>query len=63
MSEIWEQKEDNKNAEWIDNMKKELPRLEEGTEADINLESPRATLKKVPNVETQGYDGIHGFWF
>ena len=33
---IWEQKGYNKNAEWINNMEKELQELEEGHEADIH---------------------------
>ena len=41
-SKIWEQKEYNRKAEWINNMKKELQGLEEG----VHLVLLRVTLKK-----------------
>ena len=44
-------------------MKKELQELEEGPEANVHLNSLRATLKKIPNWKTPGHDSIHGFWF
>ena len=43
--------------------KKELQGLEEGSEADIYLDFQRATLKKVLNLKTLGYDSIYGFRF
>ena len=44
-------------------MKKELKCLEENPEVNILMDSLRETLKKIPNKKTQGYYGIHGFWF
>ena len=63
MSKMWEQKEENRKDEWINNMKKELPRLENATEADILLDSLRATLKKVPNWKKLGNNSVYGLWF
>ena len=56
-------KEHNRKAKWINNMKKELQSLEESPEADINLNKLRATPKKVLNWKIPSHDGIHGFWF
>ena len=61
LSIIWEQKGYNRNAAWINNMEKELQGLEEGPEANISLESLRATLKKVLHWKQLGYDSIHRF--
>ena len=60
-SKIWEQKEHNKKAEWINNMKKELQGAEEGPKPDIYLESLGVTRKKVLNWKILGHDGIHRF--
>ena len=40
-------------------MEKELRGLKKGLKAKINLNSLRATHKKVPNWKTPGHDGIH----
>ena len=50
-------------ADWIKNVKKELKGLEKDPKAKLQQDSPRATLKKVPNWKTLGHDGIHGFRF
>ena len=42
-------------------MGKEIERLEEEPKAKINIDSLRATLKKVPNWKMLGHDGIHGY--
>ena len=60
---IWEQNEYNRTTEWINRMKKELPKLEEDLEPEIYLESFRATLKKILNWKTPGNEDKHGFWF
>ena len=60
---IWEEKEHNRNAEWINKMKNELKGIEEGPKVDIHLDSLRITLKKIAYWKTPGYDGIYGFWF
>ena len=44
-------------------MVKELQGLEKGPKVKIHVDSPRATLKQIPNWETPGYDGIYRFWF
>ena len=41
--------EENRKAEWMYNIEKELEGLEESPKAKIHLDSLRATLKKVPN--------------
>ena len=63
-SKIWEQKEHNKNAEWInDTIKKKNKNLEKTLRVISNQVSLSARLKKVPNWKTPGYVGIHRFWF
>ena len=56
----WRKIQRNRNAEWINDMNKECEELKEGPEANIYLESVRATLKKI-NWKTLGHDLIHGF--
>ena len=60
-SKIWEQKERNRKAEWMNNMGKELQWPKEIPKTNIQLNSLRATLKKVTNWKTLGHDSIHGF--
>ena len=48
-SKIWTRKYHYRTSEWINDMKKELKELEDNFEANILMESPRATLKKIPN--------------
>ena len=43
-------------------MKKESEELDEGPGACIDLDSRRATLKKIRNWKMPDHDGIHGFW-
>ena len=59
----WQPREYTKKAEWASNMGKELERLEEGPKAKMQIDSPRTTIKKIPNWKTSVHDGIHGFWF
>ena len=40
------------------NMKKELWRFKEGSEAEIHLELLREILKRVPNWKTLGHNGF-----
>ena len=58
-SKSWEQKEHNRKAVWINDMK--LQGLEEGPEKDIHKELLKGALKKVSGWKTPGYDGRHGF--
>ena len=46
----------------MNNIKKELE-LYEGHNANIDLDTLRAALKKITNWKTPGHDGTHGFWF
>ena len=46
-NKIWQLRENNRKAEWIRNMGKELERLKEGPKAKIQLVSFRATLKEI----------------
>ena len=62
-SKIWEQKDHNKKAEWINNIETELRMLEEGSQVNIYPDGLKATLKKIANWKTPGLDDIHGFWF
>ena len=45
-STIWERRNHNENAEWINNMETELQRLEEGSQVNIHPDGLKATLKK-----------------
>ena len=62
-TKIWQPKKHNEKAEWINNMTRELERLEEGPKGEIHIELLKKTLKKISNWKTPGHDGIHGFWF
>ena len=53
----------NEKAEWINNITRELDGLEEGQKVEIHSDFLKATLKKISNWKTPGYDGIHGLWF
>ena len=52
------QKEHKRKAEWINHMKK-LQVIVEGSEADMDLESLRATLQKVMNWKAPSHESIH----
>ena len=51
------------NAEWINNITRELEGLEEGPKTEIHIDLLKTTLKRISNWKTPGHDGIHGFWF
>ena len=57
------QQQHNRKAKWINNMKKELHRIEEDLESGIHLESLKIIIKKVANWKAPDHDEIHGFWF
>ena len=44
-------------------METELQMLEEGPQGNIHPERLKATLKKMANWKTPGFDDIYGFWF
>ena len=56
-------KKHNENAEWINNITRELEGLEEGPKTEIHIDLLKKTLKRISNWKTPGHDGIHGFWF
>ena len=60
-TKMWQPKKHNKNAEWINNITRELEGLEEGPETEILVDLLKTTLKRISNCETPGHDGIHGF--
>ena len=62
-TKIWQPKKHNENAEWINNITRELEGLEEGSEMEIHVDLLKTTLKRISNWKTPGHDGIHGFWF
>ena len=62
-TKIWQPKNHNEKAEWINDMTTELEGLEEGPNAEIHIELLKKTLKKISNWKTPGHDRIHGFWF
>ena len=52
-SKIWERKEYNTNPESINNMKKELEKIEIVPEVNIHQASCRATLKQITNFHKE----------
>ena len=63
-TKIWKpKKKHNENAEWINNITKELEELEEGPKTEIHIDLLKATLKRISNWKTPGHDGIHSFCF
>ena len=57
---MWEQKEQNRNAKWIDKMKEELQGHKENHDAKIYQDS-NSNIKK--NTKLGNNDSIHGFLF
>ena len=53
----------SENAEWINNISRELEGLEEGPKMEIHIDLLKTTLKRMSNWKKPGHDGIHGFWF
>ena len=63
LAKIWEPKKHNENADWINNITRELDGLEEGPKMEIHVDLLKTTLKRISNLKAPGHDGIHGFWF
>ena len=59
----WQPKKHNENAEWINNITRELERFEEGHKTEIHIDLLKTTLNRISNLKTPGHDGIHGLWF
>ena len=62
-AKIWEPKKHKENAEWINNVTRELNGLEEGPKIEIHVVLLKTTLKRISNWKAPGHDGIYGFWF
>ena len=62
-AKIWEPKKHHENAEWINNITRELEGLEEGPEMEIHVDLLKTTLKRISNWKAPGHDGMHGFCF
>ena len=56
-------KKHNENAEWINNITRELEGLEDGPKTEIHIDLLKTTLKRISNWKTPDHDGIHDFWF
>ena len=62
-TKICQPKRHNENAEWINNITRELKGPEEGPKIEVHIDLLKTTLKRISNGKTPGHDGIHGFWF
>ena len=63
-TKIWQpKKKPYENAEWINNITRELEGLEEDPKTKIHIDLLKTTLKRISNWKAPGHDGIHGFWF
>ena len=50
----------NENAEWINNMTRELEGLKEGPKAEMHIDLLKKELKNI-KLENTRQNGIHGF--
>ena len=48
-TKIWQPKNHNDNAEWINNITRELEGLEEGPKTEIHIDLLKTTLKRISN--------------
>ena len=63
-AKIWQPKKKySENAEWMNNITRELEGLDLGPKAEIPTDLLKMTLKKITNLKMQGHYGILGFWF
>ena len=60
-TKIWQPMKHKKNAEWINNITRELEGVEEGSKMEIHVDLLKTTLKRISNWKAPGHDGIHGF--
>ena len=61
-------KKHNENAEWINNITRELKGLEVGPKMEIHIDILKTSLitairNEYQTEKTPRHDGIHGFWF
>ena len=62
LDKIWQPKKHNENAEWINNITRELEGLKEGLKMEIHVDLLKITLKRITNWKAPSHDGIHCFW-
>ena len=61
-SGIWSvEKEHNKEAKWLSDLKEQMVKLELQSEV-INEDKMKKQCSKVPNWKAPGHDGVQGFW-
>ena len=61
-SGIWSvEKEHNKKADWLSDLKKEMVKLEQQNLV-ISEEKVKKLCSKIPNWKAPGHDGVQGFW-
>ena len=59
---IWcVEKEHNKEADWLSDLKEEMMKLEQQNVV-INEDQVKKQCRKIPNWEAPGHDGVQGFW-
>ena len=46
LTKIWQPKKHNENAEWINNITREVEGLEEGPQTEIHIDLLKTTLKR-----------------
>ena len=61
-TKIWPPKKHYENAEWINNITRELEGFEEGPQMEIHVDLLKTTLKRISNWKAPGHR-MHGFWF
>ena len=57
------QKKLKENAEWINNILRELDGLQESPKTEIHIDLLKTTRKRISNWKMLGHDGMHRFWF
>ena len=59
---IWSvEKEHNKEAKWLSDLKEEIVKLEQQNVV-INEDKVKKQCSKMPNWKSLGHDGVQGFW-
>ena len=61
-TKIWQPKKHYENAEWINNITRELEGLEEDHKMEIHIDLLKTTLKRISTWKAPAH-WIHGFWF
>ena len=62
-TKIWQPKKHKENADWINNITREVEVNEEGPTTEIHIDLLKTTVKRMSNWKAPVHDGIHGFWF